>query len=140
MAQVWKMLSRVFRVGHARYLVGRDLANNAYYELPSLSGSQDPRHTRRAAPSIEELVKDVERQQLVLHNAHILETRERARQAEKELQREHQHALAIEAQKQQAQQRDLLRAQQDLELAAQSTQAPDTTIHATTVQPQRRGE
>lgn len=44
---IWKTLSRVFRIGHARFMVGKDLADNTYYEFPSPSGSLDPRHTRR---------------------------------------------------------------------------------------------
>lgn len=44
---VWKTLSRVLRIGHARFEVGKDLANNTYYEFPSPHGSTDPRHTRR---------------------------------------------------------------------------------------------
>ncbi|PWZ03838.1 hypothetical protein BCV70DRAFT_24055 [Testicularia cyperi] len=40
--------ARLLRIGKARYIVGQDLAGNSYVELPSLSGSTDPRHTRRS--------------------------------------------------------------------------------------------
>ena len=43
---LWRAMSRVLRIGRARYYVGRDLANNEYYELPSLHGKENPR-TRR---------------------------------------------------------------------------------------------
>lgn len=41
-------IARTLRIGKARYIVGHDLVGNAYLELPSLSGSLDPRHTRRS--------------------------------------------------------------------------------------------
>jgi NADH dehydrogenase [ubiquinone] 1 alpha subcomplex assembly factor 2 len=41
-------IARTLRIGKARYIVGHDLTGNAYLELPSLSGSLDPRHTRRS--------------------------------------------------------------------------------------------
>lgn len=40
-------ISRLLRLGEARYFIGNDLEGNGYYEYPSRSGSQDPRHTRR---------------------------------------------------------------------------------------------
>lgn len=74
MTTLFRSLTRVLRIGKEKYLVGHDLNNNAYYELPSRSGSNgkckpplinvtqlspslliiflyssgsDPRHTRR---------------------------------------------------------------------------------------------
>ena len=44
---IWQTVSRVLRIGKARYIVGRDLENNVYYELPSLQGANDPNRTRR---------------------------------------------------------------------------------------------
>ncbi|ETS61978.1 hypothetical protein PaG_03529 [Moesziomyces aphidis] len=41
-------IARTLRIGKARYIVGHDLVGNAYLELPSLSGSLDPRHPRRS--------------------------------------------------------------------------------------------
>lgn len=43
---VWRSISRVLRIGRARFWVGKDLANNQYYELPSIHGAENPR-TRR---------------------------------------------------------------------------------------------
>ncbi|CAD6889810.1 unnamed protein product [Tilletia laevis] len=43
-----KTISSIFRVGRSRYFVGYDLNGNSYHELPSRSGSTDPRHTRRS--------------------------------------------------------------------------------------------
>jgi len=40
----WRTLSRVLRIGYARYIVGEDLQRNVYYELPAGPGS---RLTRR---------------------------------------------------------------------------------------------
>lgn len=40
-------ISRLLRLGDARYFIGHDLDGNSYYEYPSRSGSLDPRHTRR---------------------------------------------------------------------------------------------
>lgn len=39
MASLFRGISKLFRVGKARYLVGHDLAQNAYYEFPSIHGS-----------------------------------------------------------------------------------------------------
>ena len=44
-SEVWRTLSRIFRIGRARFIVGYDLNKNVYYELPSLYG--DPKRTRR---------------------------------------------------------------------------------------------
>ncbi|WFD29662.1 hypothetical protein MSPP1_000672 [Malassezia sp. CBS 17886] len=113
--------------GVERYLVGQDLANNRYYELPSPSGSQDPRHTRRvmkwatwkqpsdynprevpiqwdfwmrhtrrAPPTIEELVQDAERQRVVQHNSRILAARDREAHELRLRARETEHARALE--------------------------------------------
>ena len=103
MSSFFRTLSKVLRIGKARYIVGHDLAGNTYLELPSLTGSTDPRHTRRMiqwkenkyagdydqrslpvqwtmwlrhtrreAPSIQELELDLQRQQITQHNARIL--------------------------------------------------------------------
>ncbi|SPO23872.1 related to Mimitin, mitochondrial precursor [Ustilago trichophora] len=45
---LFQKLAKALRIGKARYIVGQDLAGNSYLELPSLSGSLDPRHTRRS--------------------------------------------------------------------------------------------
>ncbi|PWN51304.1 hypothetical protein IE53DRAFT_314162 [Violaceomyces palustris] len=42
------LATRYFGIGRSKYVVGRDLMGNSYIEMPSLSGSKDPRHTRRA--------------------------------------------------------------------------------------------
>lgn len=114
---LFQKLAKALRIGNARYIVGHDLAGNSYLELPSLSGSLDPRHTRRSiqwkekmelgdydqrsipvqwvmwlrhtrreAPSIEELVRDRERILTTQANAARLalenkERREREQQA-----------------------------------------------------------
>lgn len=39
MTTLFRSLTRVLRIGKEKYLVGHDLNNNAYYELPSRSGS-----------------------------------------------------------------------------------------------------
>lgn len=44
----FQKVAKALRIGKAKYIVGHDLAGNAYVELPSLSGSLDPRHTRRS--------------------------------------------------------------------------------------------
>lgn len=36
MSGIAKSLSNFFRIGKARYFVGKDLHQNSYYELPSL--------------------------------------------------------------------------------------------------------
>lgn len=113
----FQRVAKALRLGKSKYIVGQDLAGNSYLELPSLSGSLDPRHTRRSiqwkekkemgdydqrsipvqwvmwlrhtrreAPSIEELVKDRERILLTQANAAKLaledrERREREQQA-----------------------------------------------------------
>lgn len=122
---ILQKVARALRIGKAKYIVGHDLAGNAYLELPSLSGSLDPRHTRRSiqwkekkelgdydqrsipvqwvmwlrhtrreAPTIQELVRDHERILTTQANAHKLalqdkESREREQQARLE-----QHAEA----------------------------------------------
>ncbi|KAE8234259.1 hypothetical protein CF326_g696 [Tilletia indica] len=45
---MFKAISSIFRLGKSRYFVGYDLNGNSFYELPSRSGSTDPRHTRRS--------------------------------------------------------------------------------------------
>ncbi|CDU26179.1 related to Mimitin, mitochondrial precursor [Sporisorium scitamineum] len=45
---LFQNLAKALRIGKAKYIKGHDLAGNAYLELPSLSGSLDPRHTRRS--------------------------------------------------------------------------------------------
>ncbi|KAN0065034.1 hypothetical protein ACQY0O_001516 [Thecaphora frezii] len=47
MSTLVQKLSRFLRLGKSRYIVGYDLAGNAYLELPSRHASPDPRHTRR---------------------------------------------------------------------------------------------
>lgn len=122
---IFQKLAKTLRIGNAKYIVGQDLAGNSYLELPSLSGSTDPRHTRRSiqwaekrelgdydqrsipvqwvmwlrhtrreAPSIEELVRDRERILLTQANAAKLaledkQRREREQQARLE---EHEEA------------------------------------------------
>lgn len=97
---LFQNIAKTLRIGNAKYIVGHDLAGNSYLELPSLSGSTDPRHTRRSiqwaekrelgdydqrsipvqwvmwlrhtrrqAPTIEELVQDRQRIELTQANA-----------------------------------------------------------------------
>ncbi len=40
MSSFMRTLSRVLRIGNARYIAGKDLQNNIYYELPSHAGSR----------------------------------------------------------------------------------------------------
>ncbi|KAL9934906.1 hypothetical protein V8E36_005982 [Tilletia maclaganii] len=106
---MFKTIGRVLGIGRARYLAGYDLNGNSFYELPSRSGSKDPRHTyriidwkekrhaseydqslipaqwvawlrhtRREAPTIEELQQDAERIIRVRHNAKLIAERDAA--------------------------------------------------------------
>ncbi|SNX87169.1 related to Mimitin, mitochondrial precursor [Melanopsichium pennsylvanicum] len=45
---LFQRIAKTLRIGNAKYIKGHDLNGNAYLELPSLSGSLDPRHTRRS--------------------------------------------------------------------------------------------
>ncbi|CBQ73500.1 related to Mimitin, mitochondrial precursor [Sporisorium reilianum SRZ2] len=105
-----RKLAQALRIGKARYIVGHDLNGNAYLELPPLSGSLDPRHTRRSiqwkekrelgdydqrsipvqwvmwlrhtrrdAPSLEELQRDRERIAMTQANAARLALEDRQR-------------------------------------------------------------
>ncbi|KAI3625760.1 hypothetical protein CBS9595_001121 [Malassezia furfur] len=173
MSSFWKTLSRVLRIGHARYMVGKDLAENTYYEFPAINGSKDPRHTRRVIkwkesrhmsdynpkdipiqwdawmrhtrrqpPTIQELVQDLERQRIVLHNARVIEMREQAAQAQLEAVRQQEHAQAL-AEQQAREQRRLEQTRQaaaaaDPELEAQRAEAAKSDIESATVKPARR--
>lgn len=44
---LFSRISKALRFGRARFLVGKDLDNNKYFEYPPLDGSLDPRKTRR---------------------------------------------------------------------------------------------
>ncbi|PWN45111.1 hypothetical protein IE81DRAFT_320722 [Ceraceosorus guamensis] len=114
-------------LGRWRYLVGKDLADNSYYEFPSPDGNKDPRftrrvvkykehmdidlydrselplqwmmwlrHTRRSAPSIQELQEDVQRIATVQANAARLAIEEEERQDAQRRQRLLQHAELME--------------------------------------------
>ncbi|WFC98022.1 hypothetical protein MYAM1_000743 [Malassezia yamatoensis] len=161
--------------GRARYLVGKDLADNAYYEFPSASGSTDPRHTRRVIkwkvskhqseynpkdvpiqwdawmrhtrqqpPSIQDLVDDLERQRIVLHNARVLQSREEAAQFQMEAERQQEHRQAITEQqareKSRLEQMQTAAANADPELVAQRTEAAKQEIQSASFQPARRGK
>ena len=99
------------------------------------------RHTRREPPTIEELVKDLERQRMVQHNARVLDMREQAAQAQLAAQREQEHSQALADQHQ----REKLRIEQsrvhaeDPELAAQRDEASKSDIESAAVKPARRG-
>ncbi|KOS13064.1 hypothetical protein Malapachy_1684 [Malassezia pachydermatis] len=128
-SSIWQTVSRVLRIGKARYIVGRDLENNVYYELPSLQGANDPnrtrrvvkwnswkypsdynpkdmpiqwdawmRHTRHTPPTIEELLRDKERIEMVRHNARVLEMRDQAAKEQEEAMRLMDHADALRQQ------------------------------------------
>ncbi|PWN35680.1 uncharacterized protein FA14DRAFT_160726 [Meira miltonrushii] len=115
MSNIIQKVSAFFRVGRARYLAGKDLDHNKYYEYPPLDGNTDPRrtrrlvrfrehkelgeydqstlppqwlmwlrHTRKSAPTIEELSKDRERIAITQHNVRILEQRDAQRRLELE--------------------------------------------------------
>lgn len=115
---LFQRLAKALRIGNAKYIVGQDLAGNSYLELPSLSGSLDPRHTRRSiqwkekkemgdydqrsipvqwvmwlrhtrreAPSIEELVKDRERILLTQANAAKLALEDKERREREQIAR-----------------------------------------------------
>ncbi|MCO5589619.1 hypothetical protein L7F22_043587 [Adiantum nelumboides] len=115
MSNIIKKVSTFLRIGRARFLAGKDLDHNNYYEYPPLDGNTDPRrtrrlvrfrehkelgeydqstlppqwlmwlrHTRKSAPTIEELTKDRERIAITQHNARILEQREAERRFELE--------------------------------------------------------
>ena len=170
-SEVWRTLSRIFRIGRARFIVGYDLNKNVYYELPSLHG--DPkrtrrliqwnkaiaypsdfnpkdipiqwdawmRHTRKYPPTIEELLRDRERQMIVQHNARVLEMRYEAERAQLESERESDHAEAIRAQTEREMHRiESIRAIESL-TSAQGVDPPPSDkagIQSTTVQPTRR--
>ena len=118
-------LAKALRIGKARYIVGHDLAGNSYLELPSLSGSLDPRHTRRSiqwkdkrelgdydqrsipvqwvmwlrhtrreAPTIQELVRDRERILLTQANAAKLALEDQASRQNEQQARLEQHNQA----------------------------------------------
>lgn len=115
MSNIVKKVSAFLRIGRARFLAGKDLDHNSYYEYPPLDGNTDPRrtrrlvrfrehkelgeydqstlppqwlmwlrHTRKSAPTIEELTKDRERIAITQHNAKILEQRDIQRRFELE--------------------------------------------------------
>ena len=58
----WRTLSRVLRIGNARYIVGHDLEQNTYMELPSLHG--DPKRTRRYVKEPGQFIHDIQRGQV----------------------------------------------------------------------------
>lgn len=127
----FQKLTRALRIGKAKYIVGHDLAGNAYLELPSLSGSPDPRHTRRSiqwkekkelgdydqrsipvqwgmwlrhtrreAPTIEELVRDRERILMTQANAARLALEDEQRKQREQQARLQEHSQAkVRAQK-----------------------------------------
>lgn len=170
-SEVWRTLSRIFRIGRARFIVGYDLNKNVYYELPSLHG--DPkrtrrliqwnkaiaypsdfnpkdipiqwdawmRHTRKYPPTIEELVRDRERQMIVQHNARVLEMRYEAERAQLESERESDHAEAIRAQTEREMHRiESIRAMETF-TSDQDVDSPPSEksgIQSATIQPSRR--
>ncbi|SPO24315.1 related to Mimitin, mitochondrial precursor [Ustilago trichophora] len=124
---LFQKLAKALRIGNARYIVGHDLAGNSYLELPSLSGSLDPRHTRRSiqwkekkelgdydqrsipvqwvmwlrhtrreAPSIEELVRDRERILTTQANAARLALEDKQRREREQQARLQEHNEARE--------------------------------------------
>lgn len=139
MSNIIKKVSAFFRVGRARYLAGKDLDHNSYYEYPSLDGNPDPRktrrlvrfrvhkelgeydqstlppqwlmwlrHTRKSAPTIEELTKDRERIAITQHNARVLEQRDAQRrfELEQKAQEEMKERQLIEQESYQPQRKD----------------------------------
>ncbi|KAJ9479548.1 NADH dehydrogenase [ubiquinone] 1 alpha subcomplex subunit [Pseudozyma hubeiensis] len=139
-------IAKTLRIGNAKYIVGADLNGNSYLELPSLSGSLDPRHTRRSiqwaekrelgdydqrsipvqwvmwlrhtrreAPTIEELVKDRERILLTQANAAKLALEDQQRREREQQARLDEHEGAK------------LRAQQKL-VESTSGRVPTTTV------------
>lgn len=134
LASLIRPISRLLRVGNARYLVGHDLEGNSYYEYPSRSGSTDPRHTRRVieyrikqanyfeydrselpiqwkqwlrhtrrvAPSLEELQQDRQRILQLQENVRLIAIRdEEARQRfEQKRLEEHDEAMSSSRQQQ----------------------------------------
>lgn len=99
------------------------------------------RHTRKYPPTIEELLRDRERQMIVQHNARVLEMRYEAERAQLESERESDHAEAIRAQTEREMHRiESIRAIESL-TSAQGVDPPPSDkagIQSTTVQPTRR--
>lgn len=124
---ILQRIARTLRLGKWKHMVGHDLAGNCYLELPSLSGSIDPRHTRRSiqwrekkelgdydqrsipvqwvmwlrhtrreAPTVEELVRDHERIITTQANAQKLALEDRARREREQQARLEQHTEAKE--------------------------------------------
>lgn len=140
-------LARALRIGKAKYIKGHDLAGNAYLELPSLSGSLDPRHTRRSiqwaekrelgdydqrsipvqwvmwlrhtrrdAPSLEELQRDRERIAMTQANAARLAVEDRERGEREQRVRLEEHSEAKQ------------RAQRLVQSAAAAGAVPTATV------------
>lgn len=126
MSSLLKPFASLFRVGKSRYFIGRDLQGNSYFEYPSLSGSSDPRHTRRlieyrikkdiseydstvlpvqwkmwlrhtrrAAPTIEELETDRQRILDLQYNVQLIEARDAEAKERAEMRRLEGHADAM---------------------------------------------
>ncbi|TKY88479.1 hypothetical protein EX895_002467 [Sporisorium graminicola] len=122
---LFQNLAKALRIGKAKYIKGYDLAGNAYLELPSLSGSLDPRHTRRSiqwkekkqwgdydqrsipvqwvmwlrhtrreAPTLEELALDQQRIALTQANAARLALEDRTRREREQQARLEEHSEA----------------------------------------------
>ncbi|KAJ1018494.1 hypothetical protein NDA18_006645 [Ustilago nuda] len=124
---ILQRIARTLGWGKWKYMVGQDLAGNCYLELPSLSGSIDPRHTRRSiqwrekkelgdydqrsipvqwvmwlrhtrreAPTVEELARDRQRILTTQANAQKLALQDRATRQREQQARLEQHTEAKE--------------------------------------------
>ncbi|WFD25245.1 hypothetical protein MNAN1_000212 [Malassezia nana] len=146
---IWRALSRFFRIGNARYIVGHDLENNTYYEFPSLHPT-DPRRTRRVVkwknvpyPS-DFNPKDMAIQwdawmrhtrkhpPTIQHNAMVLQMREQAQKAQVEANREREHEYALEEQTQ--------RKEPFAPEPEAANEDSEESVQSTTIQPIRRRE
>ncbi|WFD42105.1 hypothetical protein MPSI1_000743 [Malassezia psittaci] len=101
------------------------------------------RHTRPQPPSIQELLNDLERQRIVLHNARVLESREQAAQIQIEAERQQEHRQAIAEQQvrenKRLEQLQAAAADADPELVAQRAEAAKQEIESASFKPARRG-
>lgn len=97
------------------------------------------RHTRQHPPTIEELLKDRERQRIVQHNARVLAIRDEAEKAQIEAQRATEHAEALQTQAAREKRRlEIFDASSKSQLGQSEETAHGSGIESATIRPGRR--